>query len=253
MIELSHPWPFEITPRNWPWFALGFVVLIGALAPFDHSLSVYATGQSSEVHHFFSGFTRWGSSEWILIPAFGLLVICGALIVVVRQRTLKLAVLEVSRIVAFIFLGIGVPTLGAYIFKRALGRCRPPAFDLSGAFAFHPFANSYLCQGFPSGHATTAFAGAMVLGFLAPRWYGLALLGAIGIAVSRVVTAAHYPTDVVAGAFFGALGAYAVRWFFARRRWGFVRRADGHIVLRDLVALSKLTAKKTRSQPGSDK
>ncbi len=47
---------------------------------------------------------------------------------------------------------------------------------------------------------------------------------ALVIAVSRVVLAAHYPSDVLAGAVVGACGALLVRDWFAARRLGFVDR-----------------------------
>jgi undecaprenyl-diphosphatase len=49
------------------------------------------------------------------------------------------------------------------------------------------------------------------------------------IVVSRVVVEAHYPSDVLAGAVFGAFGAVIVRNWFAARRLGFVPQPDGTI------------------------
>ncbi|MCC7123695.1 MAG: phosphatase PAP2 family protein [Acidobacteria bacterium] len=62
---------------------------------------------------------------------------------------------------------------------------------------------------FPSGHAASAFAGALATSRLFPAarivWWPLAIL----IAVSRVYVGAHWPTDVLAGALIGV----AVAWF----------------------------------------
>jgi membrane-associated phospholipid phosphatase len=60
------------------------------------------------------------------------------------------------------------------------------------------------------------------------------------IAISRVIIGAHYPSDVVGGAVLGTLGAYAVRNFFAERRWVFRVRPDGRIVRRRLAAVQRL-------------
>ena len=49
------------------------------------------------------------------------------------------------------------------------------------------------------------------------------------IAVSRVVLTAHHPSDVLAGAVFGAVGALLVRDWFAARRLAFVLGPDGAI------------------------
>lgn len=244
MIDLSRPWPFDIDGRNWHYFAAGFLAVLVIVSFYDHTLSAYAISQSSDVRNFFGAFTRWGKSDWILIPALVLLALSTLGMLIVRRRVLKLAFLELTQIFAFIFVGVGLPGLIAAILKRAIGRGRPPVFDQVGALGFHPVANNYFYQSFPSGHSTTAFAAAMVLGFLAPRWFGLALLGAIAIAVSRVVTDAHYPTDIIAGMVLGSLGAYAVRAFFASRGWGFVRGADGRIRQRDVIAMARLFSKR---------
>jgi membrane-associated phospholipid phosphatase len=49
------------------------------------------------------------------------------------------------------------------------------------------------------------------------------------IAVSRVAVHAHFPSDVVAGAFVGIFGAVLARHWFAARRLAFVRGADGKV------------------------
>lgn len=60
---------------------------------------------------------------------------------------------------------------------------------------------------FPSGHATTSFAGATMLAHFAPRWRPALYLLAAAIAFSRVYVGVHYPADVLAGAALGtALG-----------------------------------------------
>jgi len=65
---------------------------------------------------------------------------------------------------------------------------------------------------FPSGHAGVSFVSAVILGhvFSAQRmwFYGLASW----VALSRVHLGVHYPSDILAGAFFGILvGLFAIR------------------------------------------
>ena len=50
------------------------------------------------------------------------------------------------------------------------------------------------------------------------------------IAATRLVLLAHHPSDVVAGALVGTIGAMAVRYWFAARRLGFAIERDGTIV-----------------------
>ena len=158
----------------------------------------------------------------------------------VPQRTSKLALIEMIQIYALIFVGVGLPSLIADLVKHLIGRSRPVVFDQVGILGFHPIINDFGFQSWPSGHTTTAFGLAMVIGFLSPKWFGLGLLYAFAVAASRLVLGAHYPTDVLSGAVLGSLGAYAVRNYFAYRRWGFERRADGHIVQRPVVGISRL-------------
>ena len=50
------------------------------------------------------------------------------------------------------------------------------------------------------------------------------------ILASRLVLLAHHPSDVVAGALVGVVGAMFVRYWFAARRLGFAIHRDGTIV-----------------------
>ena len=59
-------------------------------------------------------------------------------------------------------------------------------------------------NGFPSGHAATAFAVAVgLLEWAPPRRRGWILAAASGVAISRVVLNAHFLSDVLGGALFG--------------------------------------------------
>ncbi len=58
---------------------------------------------------------------------------------------------------------------------------------------------------YPSGHASAAFATAIVLCLTYRRWRvrALAILGASLIALSRVYLGFHYPSDIIGGAALG--------------------------------------------------
>jgi undecaprenyl-diphosphatase len=83
--------------------------------------------------------------------------------------------------------------------KQAVGRERPPAVILDPK----PLMEVPTTSSFPSGHAATSFACALVLARFAPRLtIPLFVLAAL-IAFSRVYVGVHYPFDVLAGTILG--------------------------------------------------
>jgi membrane-associated phospholipid phosphatase len=73
-------------------------------------------------------------------------------------------------------------------------------------------------RSFPSGHTAAAFALATVLAAFYMRLRWLVWLLAIGCGVSRVLTADHWPCDVVAGAAIGTVMAWLVLAAIGHRR-----------------------------------
>jgi undecaprenyl-diphosphatase len=104
-------------------------------------------------------------------------------------------------------LSAGLALLVAHFVAAAVGRNRP--------FVDHPNAHNFLGHagdpGFPSDHATAAFAIAFAL-VLRDRTIGIVAVAlALVLSVGRVALGAHYPSDVFAGALLG-LGAAFVLW-----------------------------------------
>lgn len=77
-------------------------------------------------------------------------------------------------------------------------------------------------RSFPSGHTATAFALAGVLAMACRRRWARALLIAFAclVGLSRVAVSAHWPMDVLGGAFGGWLAACLGWVWSARWRWG---------------------------------
>src|SRR5258706_132701 len=126
----------------------------------------------------------------------------------------------------YVSIAVGLPGLVGTVVKRWIGRVRPSA---AGPFAYEPLSWRPDYASFPSGHATTAFAALVAFGAVFPRARPVLWVYALLIAASRVVVSAHYPSDVIAGAAFGAFGALWVRDWFAVRRLGFFVGPDGAI------------------------
>ena len=75
-----------------------------------------------------------------------------------------------------------------------------------------------------SAHSITAFALAFAVAAAWPRLRGVMIAYALVIAFTRLVLLAHHPSDVVAGAAIGIIGAMCVRYWFAVRGLGFAVR-----------------------------
>jgi membrane-associated phospholipid phosphatase len=81
--------------------------------------------------------------------------------------------------------------------KSAIRRQRP---RIDGLEAVGPVPRS---RSFPSAHAATSFAGATVIGSLAPPLRPALYAAAALMAFTRPYLGVHYPSDVAAGAAFG--------------------------------------------------
>jgi membrane-associated phospholipid phosphatase len=132
--------------------------------------------------------------------------------------------------VEYVFVAVLCSNFVAEVFKYAIGRGRPFIGGKANPFNFAPFAGTEAYFSLPSAHAVTAFALAFAVGAVWLRMRPFMIAYALLIASTRLVLLAHHPSDVVAGAVIGILGAMAVRYWFAARRLGFAIRADGGIV-----------------------
>jgi undecaprenyl-diphosphatase len=246
MADLSKPWPLGVGEKRW-WITVGVVVLLlAACLAVDRQLSLYAQSWPEAVQVPLQQATRYGETDWILIPSAALFLVTALIAVFTRWRLMRTMLWQFAGIYAFIFVGVGLPSLFTTVVKRLVGRGRPMHFDDTGLFGRVVNLWDWTYQSFPSGHATTAFALATVLGFLSERWFYPALVLAAVIGVSSVALGVHYPSDVLAGAVVGLLGAYSVRWLFARQGWMFVRRPDGRIRARPLASLQRYLMLKRR-------
>lgn len=108
----------------------------------------------------------------------------------------------------------GLALIVAHFLASAIDRARP--------FVDHPHAHLFLSHGadpgFPSDHATGAFAIAFAL-VLRDRLVGsIALVLAFVLSVGRVALGVHYPSDVSAGAVLGLIAALLLWIPWARER-----------------------------------
>jgi undecaprenyl-diphosphatase len=145
-----------------------------------------------------------GASEPLFLAGLLVLGIAG---LVLRRRLLTTAS-------ALAGLAACAGLVVAAVAGRLVDRPRP--------FVAHPHViHAYLAHapdpGFPSDHATAAFAIAAVLLLVLGVRTLPVLVAAAALAVSRVLVGIHYPADVLAGALLGTAAAVVV--VYAVRRW----------------------------------
>lgn len=108
-----------------------------------------------------------------------------------------------------------VAGLLAEVIKPIIRRERP--INTEGLFVFRPLTDSLLSGsglGMPSSHAAVAFAGAGVLARVLPGSGPIVLAAAGGCGLTRLLSGAHFLSDVVAGAILGL----AIAWWLVPRR-----------------------------------
>lgn len=239
MPNLTQRWPLGLNRKNWPdrMAAIGFVLFALLFIDVWASQTLQAWPEIWRAPFFF--ITDFGLSEWVLIPSLVLLVSAALVQRLMPKGASRRAAFELLLVSSFVFIAVGLPGLFTNLIKRLIGRGRPIEFFESGAFHFQQVFNDWSFQSFPSGHAATAIGTAFVVGFMAPRFFRLLLVIGLATGASRVVIGMHYPTDVVAGFLIGMLGAYAVRNFYAGRRWLFAVATDGSVRFRGVPNLRR--------------
>jgi undecaprenyl-diphosphatase len=104
-------------------------------------------------------------------------------------------------------LSAGVALALAKVLSEIVDRSRPFVVDPNGV---HLFSGHAADPGFPSDHATGAFAVAMAIYLRNRLWGSVALVAAAVLAMGRVAIGVHFPSDVLAGAVLGCGVALAL-------------------------------------------
>ena len=193
-------------------------------------LDLPAMRAASELPRGFLDFVNWisdfGRGTWPLTP-LGLLLLAGTALLLPSLPLMTRGTLTAATIkVGYMFAAIGLTGLADTMIKRIIGRVRP---SVLGAFAYEPLSWRSEYASFPSGHTTNVFATLVAVGLIFPRARPALWVYALAIAASRVIGSAHFLSDVIAGAAFGAFGAIVIRDWFAARRLGFYVGSDGRV------------------------
>jgi len=169
------------------------------IATYFHQMP--STNPFKEFFHFL---TRFGKSEWFLVPSA---LLYGWFRYKQRPGYAKQAL--------YVFVTNAVAGVGVWLFKIPFGRVRPQLYLEENLYGFEWFEITPKYVSFPSGHTITVISSAVALSLLFPKWkYPILLFGTL-VALSRVVVGAHYLSDVLFASFLGtAVAVYFYRYYF---------------------------------------
>jgi membrane-associated phospholipid phosphatase len=191
--------------------SLAAVLLIAvvALHPFDRTiLNAIQEQASPETGHLASELGRWG--DFLCFNLLGVLVVWSG---AVLGRARWIQRVAVSALMAAVLSGVA-----CNVFRLSLGRARPKAPVEDRFYGFPGVIKGWQYHSFPSGHTTTAVAGASTIGIaIGPLGAGVVALSA-SVAWARMYKKQHYPTDVLVGAWMGGLYGLATGWRLRRIR-----------------------------------
>jgi membrane-associated phospholipid phosphatase len=193
------------TEHRWQWWhiVLPATIAMLALAPFDITIAqlMYVHYPSREAVHVIEIAANIAGSGW------GVWILAFVAISLRPQQWTRLPLLLTSSLGAGILVDIA---------KLCVSRSRPHSIDDLASATFLSTFNGLLPlfsagstgQSFPSGHTATAAGMAVALAFMYPRCRWLFAAMAVGVAASRVIVHAHFPTDVAAGLILGVIWAW---------------------------------------------
>jgi membrane-associated phospholipid phosphatase len=174
-----------------------------------HQANFQATVHGVEGRDFYRTFRVAGTLwPWLFI--------CGAIAAHALWSRPRLPRLAGSA--AMILLSALASGAAAEALRILTGRLRPIAADPRGTHQFKGFLERFgdpSDLAFPSSHAAVAFGAAFMIAFVFPRAGAVALLVATGCGITRMLTGAHFASDVFAAALVG----YAVARLLSPGGW----------------------------------
>jgi membrane-associated phospholipid phosphatase len=214
--------PFS--PLTWLLLGCALALAAGACALWiDLPLAVWIERSVTEgVDESFEWVGEMGESGHYIVMALAFYVI--GLVGLSRswRNPVRMSYASMARGSLLMLATMAVGGLVVLVLKRSVARARPELFFEKGIYGLgESFSRSQLFNSFPSSHTYAAFAVAVVLGILAPRWRWVFLLLAALVAVSRVVNLDHYLSDVMTAAGIAVLVGHvlAPRVLDAKYQW----------------------------------
>lgn len=177
-----------------------FVLLCAVFSYFylDKSIAIFFHHFDISTNHawiisLFHDITKIGESQYSLIILFSLFIIFRKRIPLFAHEML------------YLFSAVALSGIIVDILKIVFGRFRPTMLFEHDLYGFIGFKMGTVFNSLPSGHSATAFALAIGLTLLFPKYKYIYLFIAVLIASSRVILTFHYLSDVLIGSLLGGL------------------------------------------------
>ena len=158
--------------------ALAAALIVLFMLTLDNHSVAWWQGLSKSERRAFDAVTRFGKSDWLLIPTG---VFCIALLFADWSRTgrrVAAAWIEVGNLTAFFFFSIAFAGIITNLIKWTVGRSRPILFAEDGVFTLSFLSFDYAHVSFPSGHATTVSAALVAIALIfRGRWVLITIVG----------------------------------------------------------------------------
>lgn len=192
-----------LSPRSWLLAGALLALVVGACAGWvDLPLAVWIRHSVSDgVNESFEWIGEMGESGRYIGVALAFYIV--GLVGLARgwRNPVRMSYASMARGSLLMLSTLAVGGLVVLVLKRSVARARPELFFEKGIYGLgESFSRAQLFNSFPSSHTYAAFAVAVVLGILAPRWrWAFWSLGVL-VAVSRLVNLDHYLSDVMTAA-----------------------------------------------------
>ena len=203
--------PFSWT--TWLMLAVALALLAGASARWvDLPLAIWIKQSVSDgVNESFEWVGEMGETGPYIGVALAFYVV--GLIGLARgwRNPLRMSYASMARGSLLMLSTMAVGGLIVLLLKRSVARARPELYFEKGIYGLgESFSRVQQFNSFPSSHTYAAFAVAVVLSILAPRWRVAFLLLAALVAMSRLVNLDHYLSDVMTAAGIAVLVGYVL-------------------------------------------
>ena len=121
------------------------------------------------------------------------------------EKKIKDLFIFISLVCKHFLSSLAIAGISCNILKYIFGVSRPKYFFLEGYERINYFNIEHKISSFPSGHTQAAFTLAILLVIYLRRYYILIFTIATLMGLSRIFMSMHFPSDLIAGAYLGAI------------------------------------------------